>query len=65
MLTCHQIRAPSGSPDQGGTKSIKVLITNHCEDCDEVPGHFDINNAPAGWDNPRIYYKMLDPSECQ
>lgn len=30
----------------------------------QVPGHFDINAAPAGWDNPRIYWKKLDDSEC-
>ena len=72
---------------QSGPKSIKVLITNHCTNCDDVslfyasmldaggivadelvvkvPGHFDINQAPAGWNNPRIYWQKLDDSECQ
>ena len=49
---------------QSGPTEIKILITNHCEDCDNVPGHFDINQAPAGWDNPRIYWKRLDDAEC-
>ena len=34
----------------------------------QVQGHFDINNAPTGttgrWDNPKIYYMQVDPSEC-
>lgn len=75
--------------EQDGAKSVKVLITNHCTDCDnvsclllllvwgrglgaggwvlmgmQVPGHFDINQAPQGWNNPRIYWKKLDDSEC-
>ena len=78
--------APGGNIAQSGPKSIKVLITNHCTNCDDVsigavfgpcsggvradecvqqvPGHFDINQAPGGWDNPRIYWKQLDNSEC-
>ncbi len=28
--------APSGSVEQDGVKSVKVLITNHCTDCDNV-----------------------------
>ena len=58
-------RTPTGNVNQGGPSEIKVMITNHCTNCDEVPGHFDINDAPAGWDNPKIYYKQLDPSACQ
>ena len=58
-------RVPVGSNDQGGPDEIKVMITNHCSNCDEVAGHFDINAAPGGWDNPKIYWKQLDPSECQ
>ena len=57
-------RAPSGSTSQTGPKEIKVLITNHCPDCDNVPGHFDINQAPLGWDNPRIYWQKLDDAAC-
>lgn len=30
----------------------------------QVKGHFDINQAPDGWDNPRIYYKKLNDTEC-
>ncbi|KAL6718437.1 hypothetical protein ACLMJK_004527 [Lecanora helva] len=56
--------APSGPVQQTGPKEIKVLITNHCPDCDNVPGHFDINQAPTGWNNPRIYWKRLDDMEC-
>jgi len=33
-------------------------------DGEQVPGHFDINQAPQGWNNPRIYWKKLDDSEC-
>ena len=31
---------------------------------EQVPGHFDINAAPQGWNNPRVYWKKLDDSEC-
>ena len=57
-------RTPTGTSSQPDNE-IKVMITNHCQDCKTVPGHFDINNAPAGWDNPKIYYKQVDASECQ
>ena len=57
-------RVPSGNTQQSGPSEIKILITNHCEDCDEVPGHFDINAAPSGWDNPRVYWKRVDDVEC-
>ncbi len=57
-------RAPSGPTEQDGPKEIKILITNHCPDCDNVPGHFDINQSPKGWKNPKIYWKKLDDSEC-
>ena len=61
---------PSGPDEQDGPSQIKILITNHCPDCSmlnvdgQVQGHFDINNAPGGWNNPRIFYKQLDNSEC-
>ena len=61
---------PSGNEVQGGPSQIKVLITNHCPDCTmvsvdgQVQGHFDINNAPGGWDNPKIYYQQIDNSQC-
>lgn len=54
----------TGPNDQDGASDIKVMIVNHCEDCNEVPGHFDINNSP-GWNNPQIWWKALDPSECR
>ncbi|KAL9599908.1 MAG: hypothetical protein Q9219_003541 [cf. Caloplaca sp. 3 TL-2023] len=54
----------TGPDDQDGPKEIKVMIVNHCTDCGEVPGHFDINASP-GWNNPRIWWKALDPSECR
>ena len=61
---------PSGPDEQDGPPQIKILITNHCPDCTminvdgQVQGHFDINNAPGGWNNPKIFYKQLDNSEC-
>ena len=61
---------PSGPVVQTGPTQIKVLITNHCPDCSmvnvdgQVQGHFDINNAPSGWNNPKIFYQELDNSEC-
>ena len=61
---------PSGPEVQNGPSQIKILITNHCTDCTminvdgQVQGHFDINNAPGGWNNPRIFYMQLDDSEC-
>ena len=61
---------PSGNEVQGGPSQIKVLITNHCPDCTmlnvdgQVQGHFDINQAPGGWDNPKIYYQQIDNSQC-
>ncbi|KAI4161719.1 MAG: hypothetical protein L6R39_000011 [Caloplaca ligustica] len=54
----------TGPDNQEGPKEIKVMIVNHCMDCGEVPGHFDINNSP-GWNNPQIWWKPLDPSECR
>ncbi|MCJ1455819.1 hypothetical protein MMC28_006175 [Mycoblastus sanguinarius] len=59
----------SGPYEQDGVKSIKILITNHCPNCGETSYgqelvHFDINAAPDGWNNPKIYWKQLDPSEC-
>ncbi|KAM0798660.1 hypothetical protein BDR22DRAFT_891060 [Usnea florida] len=61
---------PSGPEVQTGPSEIKVLIVNHCPNCSmmnvngQVQGHFDINNMNAGWNNPKIYYKQLDNSEC-
>ena len=61
---------PYGSEEQDGPSQIKILITNHCPDCSMVTvdgliqGHFDINDAPGGWNNPKIYYMQLDDSEC-
>lgn len=60
----------SGNEEQDGPSQINVLITNHCPNCTminvdgQVQGHFDINNAPSGWDNPKIYYMQVDDSEC-
>ena len=60
----------SGPDEQDGPAQIKILITNHCPDCSmvnvdgQVQGHFDINDAPGGWNNPRIFYRQLDNSEC-
>ncbi|KAF6219215.1 hypothetical protein HO133_005040 [Letharia lupina] len=60
----------SGNEEQDGPSQIKILITNHCPDCaminvtGQVQGHFDINLAPGGWDNAKIYYMQLDDSEC-
>ncbi|CAD6581614.1 MAG: hypothetical protein ASARMPREDX12_000610 [Alectoria sarmentosa] len=60
----------SGNEEQDGPTQINVLITNHCPDCTmvsvdgQVQGHFDINNAPPGWDNPKIYYMQLADSAC-
>lgn len=31
---------------------------------EQVPGHFDINSSPAGWNNPKIYWQKLDDEEC-
>ena len=64
LVLIQSLRAPSGPVEQDGLKEIKILITNHCPDCDNVPGHFDINQAPQGWNNPKIYWKKLDDSEC-
>ena len=55
---------PSGPADQGGPDEIKVIIMNHCTDCNKVAGHFDINTASVGWDNQEIFWKQLD-SGCQ
>lgn len=61
---------PSGPVEQDGPSQINILITNHCPDCTminvdgQVQGHFDINQAPGGWNNPEIYYMQVDPSEC-
>ncbi|KAI4203998.1 MAG: hypothetical protein LQ348_001331 [Seirophora lacunosa] len=52
-----------GPDNQVGTQEIKIMIVNHCMDCDKVPGHFDINESP-GWDNPKIWWKELPASEC-
>lgn len=41
------------------------MIVNHCMDCSKVPHHFDINAAPMGWDNPQIWWKKVDMSECR
>lgn len=72
MSTNHKLTAPvitrkyTGDVKQVGPKEIKVLITNHCPDCDDAPGHFDINQEPqkVGWNNPRIFWKKLDYTEC-
>lgn len=40
------------------------MIVNHCIDCSQVEGHFDINYSP-GWDNPEIWWKKLPDSECR
>jgi len=60
------IRKYTGDVLQVGPKEIKVLITNHCPDCDDVAGHFDINQEPnkVGWNNPKIFWKKLDYTEC-
>lgn len=55
-------KGPGGPAVQGGVKEIKVVVVNQCMDCSPV--QFDINAAPAGWDNPKIWFKQLDPSEC-
>ncbi|KAL9027058.1 MAG: hypothetical protein Q9196_004359 [Gyalolechia fulgens] len=54
----------TGPDDQKGPSEIKVMIVNHCMDCGNVEGHFDINNSPE-WNNPQIWWKALDPSECR
>lgn len=60
----------SGNEEQDGPSQINILITNHCPDCTmitvdgQVQGHFDINNAPNGWSNPRIYYMQVVDSQC-
>ena len=74
VLTVFFLRAgcsvASGPDEQDGPSQIKILITNHCPDCSmisvdgQVQGHFDINNAPGGWNNPKIFYQQLDNSEC-
>ena len=64
------VSVPSGPVEQDGPSEIKIVITNHCPDCTminvdgQVQGHFDINHAPSGWNNPKIYYKQVDSSEC-
>ncbi|KAL8990406.1 MAG: hypothetical protein Q9177_000936 [Variospora cf. flavescens] len=45
---------PVGPNNQVGLQEIKVMIVNHCDNCRDVPGHFDINASP-GWDNPMIW----------
>ncbi|KAL8749316.1 MAG: hypothetical protein Q9184_006857 [Pyrenodesmia sp. 2 TL-2023] len=67
-LTFHlgRIRVAPGPDAQGGdTDEIKVMVVNHCMDCSKVPHHFDINAAPVGWDNPQIWWKRVDMSECR
>lgn len=79
----------TGPNDQEGPQEIKIMIVNHCLDCNKVnfrflrtpinnrkaqftneastikvEGHFDINNSP-GWNNPQIWWKPLDASECR
>ncbi|KAL9009605.1 MAG: hypothetical protein Q9173_005379 [Seirophora scorigena] len=54
----------TGPVAQSGTKEIKVMVVNHCMDCNKVDYHFDIHGSP-GWDNPKIWWKPLDPSECR
>ncbi|KAI4089243.1 MAG: hypothetical protein LQ344_005538, partial [Seirophora lacunosa] len=54
----------TGPAAQSGTKEIKVMVVNHCMDCNKVDYHFDIHGSP-GWDNPKIWWKPLDPSECR
>ncbi|KAI4148308.1 MAG: hypothetical protein LQ341_001624 [Variospora aurantia] len=55
---------PVGPNNQVGLQEIKVMIVNHCDNCRDVPGHFDINESP-GWDNPMIWWKALPDSECR
>lgn len=66
-------RTASGSDVQNGPTEVKILITNHCPNCNEVNAdgspidHFDINDAPggpSGWDNPRIYWQQLPDEDC-
>ncbi|KAI4112491.1 MAG: hypothetical protein LQ345_006365 [Seirophora villosa] len=63
-LMTDSYRVSTGPAAQSGTKEIKVMVVNHCMDCDKVDYHFDIHGSP-GWDNPKIWWKPLDPSECR
>jgi RNA polymerase subunit RPABC4/transcription elongation factor Spt4 len=57
-----------GGKTQSGPRNILVMITNQCRDC--VPSatkgdfHFDILNAPQGWDNPNVFFKKVESSRC-
>ncbi|KAL8970289.1 MAG: hypothetical protein Q9197_003886 [Variospora fuerteventurae] len=53
-----------GPGNQNGPKEIKIIVVNHCMDCDDVDYHFDIHGSP-GWNNPKIWWKPLDASECR
>ncbi|KAL8714901.1 MAG: hypothetical protein Q9220_001414 [cf. Caloplaca sp. 1 TL-2023] len=54
----------SGPSSQDGPQEITIMIVNHCTECSKVEGHFDINNSP-GWNNPEIWWKLVDPSLCR
>ena len=30
-----------------------------------LQNQFDINGSPAGWDNPKVYFKKIDDSACR